>query len=122
MGEWYVACLARYLPVLGTGYVVACAVDPVSGLPFWRGFGTQLGDFAGLLPLQGAVALFLLLLLWLLRRHGSTGAFRAWACVLTIAPLVPVWLGGAGGVVGIMMLTHLVFALWIMPSPELLEG
>jgi hypothetical protein len=121
VGEWYVAGLARYLPVLGAGYVITCAVAPASGLPFEQGFGTQLSDLSGLLLLQGAIALFLLLLLGLCKRHGNTGAFRAWACVLTMAPLVPVWLGGAGGFVGIMMLTHLLFALWVMPSPKLLD-
>jgi hypothetical protein len=46
VGEWYVACLARYLPVLGAGYVIACAVAPASGLPFEQGFGTQLSDLS----------------------------------------------------------------------------
>ncbi|MFD7325448.1 hypothetical protein ACFV9D_30895 [Streptomyces sp. NPDC059875] len=121
MGEWILHCVLRYVPVLLVGHVCASAFGPrPENVPFFESLGTQLGRGFGLMLGVGAASLFFLLMLGLCKRYGTTGGFRAWAAFLLLLPVLPLIFGGSGSLFGIWVLTQLVFAIWIMPKPQLI--
>ncbi|MFB7369627.1 hypothetical protein ACFC0D_07305 [Streptomyces sp. NPDC056222] len=121
MGEWLVHCVLRYIPVLFAGHVLTSAFAPrKEGEFFWDSFGRQVGLSIGLTLALGAASLFLLLMLGLCKRYGTTGGFRTWALFLLILPVLPLIFGGSGSLFGIWFLAQVVFAIWIMPKPQLI--
>ncbi|MFC7795754.1 hypothetical protein [Streptomyces cinereoruber] len=129
MRRWLLHTVVRYVPAFLAGYAVAAAVAPPFNdtsdldfgtyLPFWESYVKHLEGLRLALPVIGGVSLVLLGLFGAGKTRGSVVGFRVAAAGLLQIPLLPFALAGGGDLVGVLMLTQIVFAAVIMPKPQL---
>ncbi|MCX4823816.1 hypothetical protein OG883_28870 [Streptomyces sp. NBC_01142] len=124
--SWILSCTARYVPTWAVGWLCATAALTHAGStrPGSGSFRAEFADNASLgvafLLGTGTIALFVLVLLALCKKYGTTAGFRALAAGFLVVPLLPLAVPG-GAPVGVAILTHLAFATLIMPKPPLRE-